>query len=162
MPKISKSTIDESLTLKTMFLSFIEEYRNEYRHVYLNFDKIVFLACKDAEKPLEIYEIEDLMKVVFPSHKYIIVGDDRLRFMNKKKLMWEITHILCHIPANFSGLLLKHEHEIFLKQYEVFQRSDNRIYKTQGEFEEPDEKGLKKLKQDFFTDPLVDLREVEK
>lgn len=107
-----KSELNISPILRKDFESFASEHVDEFKHVYMNFSKLLFIKDEELDKPVEIFEVSGHLKILLPEIKYIIVASETYNFLgiNKNKYIY---HVLKHIPINFTGEIVPHEQEQF-------------------------------------------------
>lgn len=107
-----KADLNINYLLRSDFEAFVNEHYKEFKHVFMNFSKILFVKCEDETKAVEIYKVGKRMKSLLPEFEYLIIASDKYNYIgtDKNRLIY---HTLKHIPLEFNGELVDHDLEAF-------------------------------------------------
>lgn len=107
-----KAELNINYQLRSDFEKFVGEHYKEFKHVFMNFNKILFIKSEEESKAVEIYKVDSTLKALLPEFKYIIVASEKYNFvgLDKARLIY---HTLKHIPLEFTGELVEHDEEKF-------------------------------------------------
>jgi len=107
-----KANLNINYMLRSDFESFIGIHYKEFKHVFMNFDKILFIKSESESKPVEIYKVSEILNNLLPEFKYIIIASDKYNYVgiDKNRLIY---HTLKHIPTEFNGEIVPHSIESF-------------------------------------------------
>jgi len=107
-----KAELNINYALRSDFEKFVGENYKEFKHVFMNFNKILFIKSEEETKAVEIYKVDSILSALLPEFKYIIVASEKYNFIGlyKAKLIY---HTIKHIPLEFNGELVEHDEEKF-------------------------------------------------